>query len=144
MNGNKLLLFATAVVGIVLWNMPNTISSFSGTHTFYTGSSPCEKCHGDISIASHTNSSAHDNFTCITCHRGEPNITYNSNSTVGEEAHSSSMGSCTDCHSLLNMTVSPTSTLTVTGNTTTTLTVTGNTRNATTTLTVTGNLSLTG
>lgn len=135
MNGNKLLLFAIAVVGIVLWSMPSTISSFSGTHTFYTGSSPCEKCHGDINITLHTNSTAHDNFTCATCHRGEPNITYNSNSTVGKEVHSSSMSSCTDCHSLLNVIGNATTTLTVTGNTTTNLI------SSTSTLTVTGNIT---
>jgi hypothetical protein len=113
MNGNKLLLFTIAITGIVLWNMPSTFSAFAGDHAFYIGSSPCIKCHGDANITTMTNTSAHDDFSCNVCHRAEPNITYETNQTTGQQAHSASMGTsaCLNCHiSNVTNTTSPTST----------------------------------
>jgi len=113
MGGNKLILFLIAVIGVFLWNMPSTISMFNGTHG-YSGnaSSMCEKCHPEINIELHTGSPLHNNFTCSTCHRTEPNVTYQTRNVSGREAHSSSMGSCYNCHSGLNTTSNSTITLT--------------------------------
>lgn len=96
--GKKWLLFLIALIGIILWNMPDTIPMFTGTHSFYKGSAPCEKCHGDINITIHTNTTAHGGFSCAYCHRSEPNVTYASNTTEGMEAHAASLGSCYNCH----------------------------------------------
>lgn len=112
MNGNKIIMFFIAVMGILLWNMPNTISTFDGTHSYSNASSMCEKCHPEIEIELHTGSPLHNNFTCATCHRTEPNITYQTKNMSGREAHSASMGSCYNCHDSLNITSNPTITLT--------------------------------
>jgi hypothetical protein len=112
MNGNKLLMFLIAAMGILLWNMPTTISTFNGMHSYGNASSMCEKCHPEIIIELHTGSPLHNNFTCATCHRTEPNVTYQTRNMSGREAHSASMGSCYNCHASLNTTSNPTITLT--------------------------------
>jgi len=120
MDGNKLILFLIAVIGVILWNMPTTMSTFNGTHSYSNASSMCEKCHPEINIELHTGTPLHNNFTCATCHRTELNVTYQTRKMSGREAHSSSKGSCNNCHSSLNMisnftitlTASPTITLT--------------------------------
>jgi len=62
MNGNKKLMFLIAVMGVLLWNMPTTISTFNGTHSYSNASSMCEKCHPEINIELHTGSPLHNNF----------------------------------------------------------------------------------
>lgn len=112
MNGNKIIMFLVAVIGVLLWNMPTTISTFNGTHSYSDASSMCEKCHPEINIELHTGSPLHNNFTCATCHRTEPNVTYQARNMSGREAHSASMGSCYNCHDSLNITSNSTITLT--------------------------------
>lgn len=112
MHGNKIITFTIAVMGILLWNMPTTISTFNGMHSYSDASSMCEKCHPEINIELHTGSPLHNNFTCATCHRTEPNITYQTINMSGREAHSASMGSCYNCHDSLNTTSNSTITLT--------------------------------
>lgn len=75
------------LVGISLWYIPNTISLFSGQHSYYNinanGSQvPCQKCHGDIQVEIHTGF-IHSNFTCSDCHRVQRGIQYAS----GDDAY---------------------------------------------------------
>lgn len=111
MNGNKILALTVALMGIVLWNMPNTISTSAGEHSYGNASSMCEKCHLDINIELHTGTDAHNNFTCASCHRTESSVTYQSKNTSGKEAHAASMGSCYNCHESFNVTSGTTKTL---------------------------------
>ena len=142
----KELLLVVAVVGTMMWSSQVTESKFAGTHSFYVGSAPCIKCHNS-NITSHTGTTAHDSFTCNTCHRAEPNITYQSKNVPGHEAHAASKGSCANCHTIivvpaptttLVVTQSPTETLTVIPMSTETLTVTPG---MTETLTITSGLT---
>ena len=121
MSRAKELLLVVAIIGTVIWSSQVTESKFAGTHSFYAGSAPCTKCHGS-NITSHTGTTAHDNFTCDTCHRAEPNITYQSKNMPGHEAHAASRGSCANCHTVI-VVPAPTTTLTVAPAPTTTLTV---------------------
>ncbi len=121
MSHAKELLFVVAIVGTMMWSSQVTESKFAGTHSFYVGSASCVKCH-DSNITSHTGTTAHDNFTCNTCHRAELNITYQSKNVPGHEAHAASRGSCANCHTIIVM-PAPTMTLTVTPAPTMTLTV---------------------
>jgi hypothetical protein len=128
MDGNKVILFLIAVIGVILWNMPATMSTFNGIHSYSNPNSMCEKCHPEINIELHTGSSLHNNFTCSSCHRTEPNVTYQTRNISGREAHSSSKGSCNNCHSSLNMssnfTVTLTSSPTITLTSSSTITLT--------------------
>lgn len=46
---NKKILLYLAIMVIGLYVMPNTVSLFSGQHTFYSGMDvSCEKCHSDV------------------------------------------------------------------------------------------------
>lgn len=132
MNGNKkLVLIGMTLAGILLWNMPTTVSLFQGSHMFYDASAPCEKCH-PFEISVHTGTDAHNGFRCESCHRAEPNVTYSSKNISGKEAHSSSRGSCESCHDITELvailtggntvTLSGGETETLTGAPTTTLT----------------------
>jgi len=76
-----------ALIGISLWYIPNTLSLFSGQHSFYNidaiGSQiPCQKCHGDIQVEVHTGY-IHSNFTCSDCHRVQKGVQYAS----GDDAY---------------------------------------------------------
>lgn len=98
MAGNKLLLIVVTFIGIVLWNMPSTVSTFSGTHAFYNVTkTDCAKCHSDILTqlsetgrvnTLHFNSSD----SCKICHT----ISQTMNSS--EEYHAAFKPNCTDCH----------------------------------------------
>lgn len=83
----KVLWVLMGLVGISIWYIPNTISLFSGQHSFYNidpiGSQiPCLKCHGDVQMEIHTGS-IHSNFTCSDCHRVQKGIQYAS----GDDAY---------------------------------------------------------
>lgn len=83
----KIFWILLILVGMLLWYIPNTISLFSGQHSYYNidpnGSQvPCKKCHGDIDIEIHT-SYIHSNFTCSDCHRSQEGVQYAS----GDDAY---------------------------------------------------------
>ena len=98
MAGDKLFLVVATFIGIVLWNMPSTISTFAGDHTFYNVTNiDCTKCHSDIlSQLSETGrvNALHFNGSdsCKTCHT----ISQTMNSS--EEYHAAFKPNCTDCH----------------------------------------------
>ena len=76
----KLMWVLLALGGISLWVVPNTLSYFSGQHSYYNiganGSQvPCSKCHGDIQVEIHTGY-IHKNFTCSDCHRIQSGVVY--------------------------------------------------------------------
>ncbi|VVB85460.1 Cytochrome c7 c [uncultured archaeon] len=83
----KLMWVLLAMGGISLWVIPNTVSQFSGGHTYYNidandSQVPCIKCHGDIQIELHTGF-IHNNFTCSDCHRVQKGVQYAS----GDDAY---------------------------------------------------------
>jgi hypothetical protein len=82
----KLVWVLLALAGISIWLIPNTLSLFSGQHSFYidpVGSQvPCGKCHGDIELELHTGF-IHKNFTCADCHRVQKGVQYAS----GDDAY---------------------------------------------------------
>jgi hypothetical protein len=83
----KLLWVLFALAGISLWYIPNTLSLFSGQHSYYNinanGSQvPCQKCHGDVQMEIHTGF-IHSNFTCSDCHRVQKGVQYAS----GDDAY---------------------------------------------------------
>jgi hypothetical protein len=110
MGGNKYFLIL-AMVGMVIWNIPYTASTFTGDHTYYGDSVQCTKCH-DVDIGIHTGTTAHDNFTCASCHRSEPGVIYQSKGVAGNTAHAASMSSCSNCHNATVLTSGPTTALT--------------------------------
>ena len=83
----KLLWVLIALFGISIWIIPNTLSFFSGGHSYYTidpknSQIPCIKCHGDIQFELHTGF-IHRNFTCSDCHRIQKGVQYAS----GDDAY---------------------------------------------------------
>lgn len=83
----KLIWVLIALGGISIWLIPNTLSLFSGQHSFYNidpvGSQiSCSKCHGDIELEIHTGF-IHNNFTCSDCHRVQKGVQYAS----GDDAY---------------------------------------------------------
>ncbi len=123
MNGKGISLLAIAVVAIGTFALPNTVSLFSGQHTWYDLSGqgndvPCEKCHADIAeemesgIGPHMNETGHGRLECGDCHRVFPIVhkntsfatyTYASENGTGAqpgvEAHAASTVACMYCHS---------------------------------------------
>jgi hypothetical protein len=84
----KLMWVLIALGGISIWFIPNTLSLFSGQHSFYNidplGSQvPCIKCHGDIAMELHTGN-IHQNFTCSDCHRVQKGVQYASGDNAYE------------------------------------------------------------
>jgi len=79
MDGQKVVLIATAIVALGIFVMPSTISLFSGQHYWYNISGrsnevPCEKCHADIAkemeqIGPHTGETGYRRLKCGYCHR---------------------------------------------------------------------------
>jgi len=80
MDGQKVVLIATAIVALGIFVMPSTVSLFSGQHYWYNISDggnevPCEKCHADIAeemkqiAGPHTGETGHGRFKCDYCHR---------------------------------------------------------------------------
>lgn len=104
----KVMWVLLALAGVSIWYIPNTVSLFSGQHSYYNldanGSQvPCQKCHGDVSVELHTGF-IHNNFTCADCHRTQNGLQYASgdganSTTPGLMAHASSTVNCSDCHS---------------------------------------------
>ena len=98
MAGNKLLLIVIAFIGIVLANMPSTISTFAGTHAFYNVTrTDCAKCHSDILAQLSETGRVNDlhfngSDSCKVCHT----ISQIMNSS--EEYHAAFKPNCTDCH----------------------------------------------
>lgn len=88
MNGNKLLLLIV-VIGIAIWNIPNTTSIFQGQHTYYNISAPCQKCHQDIQNILDANNTItnHSVFGCINCHIRD-----------GNSSHAAAIIYCNTCH----------------------------------------------
>lgn len=83
----KLMWVLLALGGISIWVIPNTLSFFSGQHSFYNidpvgNQVPCKKCHGDIDMEIHTGF-IHNNFTCSDCHRVQKGVQYSS----GDDAY---------------------------------------------------------
>jgi len=83
----KLMWVLIALGGISIWLIPNTLSLFSGQHSFYNidpvgNQIPCGKCHGDIDMEIHTGF-IHNNFTCSDCHRVQKGVQFAS----GDDAY---------------------------------------------------------
>jgi hypothetical protein len=91
----KYILYVITLTGVLMWNMPASNSLFSGEHTFYNGSAPCEKCHiEEIDAELHTGTLNHT-MGCRVCHPRD-----------GNSSHSAERGTCYDCHGdLWNTTV---------------------------------------
>ena len=84
----KLMWVLLALSGISLWVIPNTLSYFSGGHSYYNiepigNQIPCQKCHGDIQMEIHTGF-IHNNFTCSDCHRVQKGVQYASGDNAYE------------------------------------------------------------
>ena len=104
----KIMWLFAALMGISLLYIPNTMSLFSGQHSYYNldanGSQvPCRKCHGDIDMEIHTGF-IHNNLTCSDCHRIQKGVQYASgdgenSTTSGTMAHAASTVLCKECHS---------------------------------------------
>ena len=120
MNEKGITFLAIAVVTIGTFALPNTVSLFSGQHTWYDlgesvgGTSgvnnvPCEKCHADVAeeMTSGANG-VHGSFTCAMCHRAPfTGYTYarghyehggTKPPRPGQEVHAASTVECMDCH----------------------------------------------
>jgi hypothetical protein len=102
MNGNKYVFLIIALVGIILWNTPATVSLLVDSHAFYNGSAPCSKCHGDILGQLEDSGSVnamHRNLDgeggCISCHSNPINI-QGGNATT--DYHSAYRPECIECH----------------------------------------------
>jgi predicted CXXCH cytochrome family protein len=90
MNNKQILLLVVVLLGITIWNIPNTTSIFYNQHSFYNGSAPCQKCHQDIQNILYDNQTPyikHEEIGCRGCHTRD-----------GNTSHSASIKSCTDCH----------------------------------------------
>ena len=107
MSVRKLLLVGALALAVVI-ALFQTVSLFTGMHTWYTldNGIPCGKCHGDIYEAF---SGAHQvmgdgnwNKACAACHRVNlTGYTYASGedgSAPGKEAHAATTLSCDLCH----------------------------------------------
>lgn len=108
----KIALLAIAVVAVGTFALPNTMSLFSGQHTWYQLGSgnklPCKKCHADVmdelsssGIHADLNSTGStENGDCYACHRANKSITYAtaSNKQPGTKAHAASTVACMLCH----------------------------------------------
>ncbi len=102
MNGNKYGFLIIALLGIILWNTPNTVSLLVDSHAFYNGSAPCSKCHGDILgqlEATGSVNAMHRNLDgesgCRSCHSNPINIR-GGNATT--DYHSAYRPECIECH----------------------------------------------
>lgn len=98
MTGNKLFLIVVALMGIVLWNMPSTISTFAGSHAFYNVTrTDCAKCHSDILTQLSETGRVNTlhiglNDSCKACHTVSETI------NSSEEYHAAFKPNCADCH----------------------------------------------
>jgi hypothetical protein len=108
---DKIALLAVAIVAVGIFALPNTVSLFSGQHTWYDLSAgpndvPCEKCHAEIADEMQSGENgAHGDLTCAMCHRTPfTDYTYGSGngsgSAPGEEAHAAAVIECMDCHGI--------------------------------------------
>ncbi len=91
-----------ALAGIMLWNIPSTVSLLADSHAFYNGSAPCAKCHGDVLAQLEDSGSVnaiHRNLDaeggCRACH-ADPNNTLGRNST--QDHHAAYRPNCIECH----------------------------------------------
>ena len=88
MSRNKLLL-VLVLLGITVWNIPQTASLFYGDHTYYNGSAPCVKCHQDIQVILDFQGTPerHQQLGCQGCHPRD-----------GNSSHAASYSYCINCH----------------------------------------------
>lgn len=100
MNGNKYKFLLIALVGIILWNTPGTVSLLADSHAFYNGSAPCSKCHADVLAQLEDTGSVtaiHRNLDgeggCRSCHSNPINI---QGTTI--DYHSAYRPNCIECH----------------------------------------------
>ena len=76
----KFILIVLALSGVSLLYIPNTISLFSGGHSYYNidpigNQIPCQKCHADIQMEIH-NGFKHNDLKCEDCHRTKKGVQY--------------------------------------------------------------------
>jgi hypothetical protein len=94
------MVFAVALVGVVLWNMPSTMSTFSGEHSFYNVSKvDCLKCHSDIltqmsDVGMVNNLHFNNSDSCKICHT----ISQDEHINSSEGYHSGFKPNCVGCH----------------------------------------------
>jgi hypothetical protein len=87
----KTLFLLTAIIGVVIFAIPEVFSIFVGQHFFYDDvNSKCGKCHPDIETQL-TQTAIHATLTCTACH----NVTLNQSS---REGHAAVVPQCLDCH----------------------------------------------
>ncbi len=106
MKSGEITLLAVAAVAIGTFALPNTVSLFSGQHSWYdlgpAGSQvPCEKCHDDIADEMAL-TGAHVNIKCEGCHRTDARVGYaidlEGDVDPGQGAHAASTQECMICH----------------------------------------------
>ena len=103
----KNIIFLTiAIIGITIWNIPDTTSLFQGQHTFYNNISvPCQKCHQDIQDILNMNNTPlnHTKFGCKGCHPRDGNTSHAASITYCSKCHLPDMHTinytdCRECH----------------------------------------------
>lgn len=91
-----------ALLGIMTWNLPDSLSLLANDHDFFNSSAPCFKCHGDILFQiedygdTNTLHRSLDNQSgCKSCHMNAPIMRGQNKS---EDFHAASFPMCLDCH----------------------------------------------
>ena len=108
----RTIILCIAVIAIGIFMLPQTLSMFSGQHSWYDPSDdaiPCEKCHwlesgeltGCVYGLHSPHRSADRDFECIECHNVTMDVSYYfETGAVGEHtpAHAATTVSCLACH----------------------------------------------
>jgi len=86
---NKKLLLIIILIGITIWNIPETTSLFYNQHSFYNNSAPCQKCHQDIQdiLTLPQSPEEHYEIGCQGCHTRD-----------GNTSHAAKIVYCNNCH----------------------------------------------
>ncbi|VVB96261.1 Cytochrome c7 c [uncultured archaeon] len=113
---NMIMLLSVAVVAIGLFAMPNTVSIFTGQHTWkniteIASDNGCRKCHEDVYEETHGafnqvhwrlpgTKGSQDVFSCQECHNVTNVSAYFQSGIVNtSEAHAATTIACLSCHS---------------------------------------------
>ncbi|RZN37862.1 MAG: hypothetical protein EF813_05500 [Methanosarcinales archaeon] len=108
----RTIILCIAVIAIGIFMLPQTLSMFSGQHSWYDPSDdaiPCEKCHwlesGELTSCAYGLHSPHRSadreFECTECHNVTMDVSYYfETGAVGEHtpAHAATTVSCLACH----------------------------------------------
>ena len=98
----KKIVIVLALIGIITWNLPTSLSLFANTHAFYNITAPCYKCHNDVlnqiqdfGYINMLHNTLDSSSGCMSCHIDAPQIR---GEVVQEDFHASSRPMCLDCH----------------------------------------------